>query len=142
MEIVGTGDVAVGTAQFPSARFLQVSRLRVQEQIVEFLEEWLHLGEVTGRDCQGNLLSLEQYQYIAGPGYNANYTGSLPEMWMSVDPVIMDANLVQLLNKARAANGFAQLPEVPEFILYSIQLGLGRGIPSETRFISIDEENP
>jgi len=89
-----------------------------------------------------NLLSLEQYQYIAGPGYNANYTGSLPELWMSVDPVIMDANLVQLLNKARAANGFAQLPEVPEFILYSIQLGLGRGIPSETKFVSIEGKDP
>ena len=89
-----------------------------------------------------NLISLEQYQYIAGPGYNANYTGSVPEMWMSVDPVIMDANLVQILNKARASNGFSQLPEVPEFVLYSIQLGLGRGIPSETKFISVDEVKP
>jgi hypothetical protein len=85
-----------------------------------------------------NLISLEQYQYIAGPGYNANYTGSRPEIWMSVDPVIMDANLVQIMNQARMENGFAQLPEVPEFVLYSIQLGLGRGIPTETRVISID----
>ena len=89
-----------------------------------------------------NLLSLQEYQYIAGPAYNANYTGGRSEMWMSVDPVIMDANLVQLLNKARAASGFAQLPEVPEFILYAMQLGLGRGIPSETRFISLGQENP
>ena len=89
-----------------------------------------------------NLISLEQYQYIGGPGYNANYTGSLPELWMSVDPVIMDANLVKLLNQSREADGFSQLPEVPEFVLYSMQLGLGRGIPSETRLISIDETTP
>ncbi len=89
-----------------------------------------------------NLISLEEYQFIAGPGYNANYTGSLTEMWMSVDPVIMDANLVQIINAARAERGFSELPMVPEFILYSIQLGLGRGIPSETQFISIDEANP
>lgn len=89
-----------------------------------------------------NLISLEAYQYIAGPGYNANYTNSLAEMWMSVDPVIMDANLVQVINAARSEKGFSQLPMVPEFVLYSIQLGLGRGIPSETEFITINEENP
>ena len=89
-----------------------------------------------------NLISLEQYQYIAGPGYNANYTGSISEMWMSVDPVIMDANLVQIINASRAERGFSQLPMVPEFVLYSIQLGLGRGIPSETEFIPVDEGNP
>ena len=61
---------------------------------------------------------------------------------MSVDPVIMDANLVQIINSAREEKGFSQLPMVPEFVLYSIQLGLGRGIPSETEFISINKENP
>jgi hypothetical protein len=86
-----------------------------------------------------NLVSLEQYQFIAGPAYNANYTASLPELWMSVDPVIMDANLIQLLNLSRQAGGFTRLPEVPEFVLYSMQLGLGKGVPSETRFITVNE---
>ncbi|MEX0326165.1 MAG: DUF362 domain-containing protein [Puniceicoccaceae bacterium] len=84
-----------------------------------------------------NLVSLEQYQFIAGPAYNANYTSSRPEILMSVDPVILDANLVQLINRARDSRGFRRLPEVPEFVLYSMQLGLGRGIPSETRFIEV-----
>ena len=87
-----------------------------------------------------NLVSLEQYQFIAGPAYNANYTNSRKEIWMSVDPVIMDANLIQLINRSRESRGFRKLPEVPEFILYAMQLGLGRGIPSETRFIKVDFE--
>jgi hypothetical protein len=87
-----------------------------------------------------NLVSLEQYQFIAGPAYNANYTESRPELWMSVDPVILDANLVQLINAARDGRGFRRLPEVPEFVLYAMQLGLGRGIPSETRFIEVTEK--
>ena len=75
-----------------------------------------------------------------GPAYNANYTNSRKEIWMSVDPVIMDANLIQLINRSRESRGFRKLPEVPEFILYAMQLGLGRGIPSETRFIKVDFE--
>jgi hypothetical protein len=84
-----------------------------------------------------NLVSLEQYQFIAGPAFNANYTDSVPELWMSVDPVVLDANFIQLINRSRQQRGFNRLPEVPEFILYAMQLGLGRGIPSETRFIEV-----
>jgi hypothetical protein len=76
-----------------------------------------------------NLVSLEQYQFIAGPAFNANYTRSLPQLWMSADPVVMDARLIQLVNIAREENGFKELPMVPEFIEYSMQLGLGNGFP-------------
>lgn len=79
-----------------------------------------------------NIISLERYQYIAGPAFNANYTEGLPEIWMSVDPVVMDANLITLFNNARAGKRFEELPVIPEFIEYSIELGLGQGIPSET----------
>jgi len=82
-----------------------------------------------------NLVSLEYYQYIGGPAFNANYTGSVPEVWLSVDPVVMDANLMQYLNLSRQQKGFRQLPEVPEFVLYAMQLGLGMGIPSETKVL-------
>lgn len=76
-----------------------------------------------------NLVSLEHYQYIAGPAFNANYTRSLPQVWMSVDPVVMDARLIQLVNIARTESGFKPLPMVPEFIEYAMQLGLGNGFP-------------
>lgn len=80
-----------------------------------------------------NLVSLETYQYIAGPAFNAHYTGSLPELWLSVDPVVMDTSLVRLLNDARRAAGFELLPLVPEFVQYSMELGLGQGYPVEQR---------
>lgn len=75
------------------------------------------------------LVSLEQYQYIAGPAFNANYTRSLPQVWMSVDPVVLDARLIQLVNIARVEGGFQPLPMVPEYIEYAMQLGLGNGFP-------------
>jgi hypothetical protein len=72
-----------------------------------------------------NLVSLESYQFIAGPAFNANYTESLPELWLTVDPVVMDTRLIQLVNKARREHGFEELPSIPEFIEFSIDLGLG-----------------
>ncbi|MGC9452273.1 MAG: DUF362 domain-containing protein [Oceanipulchritudo sp.] len=82
-----------------------------------------------------NLVSLEHFQYIGGPAFNANYTGSRPEVWMSVDPVIMDANLVVLLNEYRQGAGFEPFPELPEYVVYAMELGLGNGIAIETRTI-------
>lgn len=79
-----------------------------------------------------NLISLEAFQYIAGPAFNANYSRRLEELWMSIDPVIMDANLIRLINTAREEDGFRPLPVLPEFIEYSIQLGLGVGIAEAT----------
>ncbi len=81
-----------------------------------------------------NLISLEEYQYIGGPAYNANYTRSKGELWLSVDPVILDANLIRLQNQARRESGFMELPEIPDFIVYAMQLGLGRGLTMETNF--------
>ena len=72
-----------------------------------------------------NLISLESYQFIAGPAFNANYTRSLPQLWLAVDPVVMDTKLIQLVNQARREEGFEELPSIPEFIEYSIDLGLG-----------------
>lgn len=72
-----------------------------------------------------NLISLESYQFIAGPAFNANYTRSLPQLWLSADPVAMDTRLIQLVNEARREEGFEELPAIPEFIEYSIDLGLG-----------------
>ncbi|HKJ90448.1 MAG TPA: DUF362 domain-containing protein [Oceanipulchritudo sp.] len=80
-----------------------------------------------------NLISLESYQIIGGPAFNANYTYTQPRLWMSVDPVALDTALVELVNKARRRRGFEELPAVPEFIEYSVQLGLGHVVPSIER---------
>lgn len=77
-----------------------------------------------------NMVSLESYQIIGGPAFNANYAYSQPRLWMSVDPVVLDTALVEKVNKARRERGFEELPTVPEFIEYSVQLGLGQVVPS------------
>jgi hypothetical protein len=82
-----------------------------------------------------NLVSLEGYQFIAGPAFNANYTASRRELWMSVDPVVMDAGLIQLLNVERRARRFSDLPAIPEFIQFAMELGVGRPVPVEERLI-------
>jgi hypothetical protein len=81
---------------------------------------------------------MESYQYIGGPSFNANYTARQPQLWASVDPVILDSNLIAALNEARLLDGFRPLSRVPEFIEYSVQLGLGFGHPSQTRWLPLD----
>ncbi|MFO7725730.1 MAG: DUF362 domain-containing protein [Oceanipulchritudo sp.] len=87
-----------------------------------------------------NLVSLESYQIIGGPAFNANYTHTQPRLWMSVDPVALDMRLVELLNEARRRRGFEELSAVPEFIEYSVQLGLGIG-DSSVEAVPVPEEH-
>jgi hypothetical protein len=82
-----------------------------------------------------NLISLEGHQFIAGPAFNANYTASLPELWMAVDPVALDTRLIELLNAERRASGFADIPSIPEYVEFAMDLGIGRGVPLEERWI-------
>lgn len=84
-----------------------------------------------------SIVTLAQYQFIAGPAFNALYTRSEPKLWASADPVILDANAVRLFNEARTANGFAPLPEVLDSIEYALQLNLGYGLLQQTRWISV-----
>lgn len=84
-----------------------------------------------------NIVSLESYQYIAGPAFNANYTDRLPQLWASVDPVILDVNLITLLNSSRAPRGFQPLSRIPEFVEFSVQLGLGFGHFSQTQTVKV-----
>lgn len=85
-----------------------------------------------------NIVSLRAFQYIGGPSFNSNYTQSRPEIWASVDPVILDANLGALLNQARQRSGFRPLSSLPEFIELSMRLGLGFGHTSQTLWQRLD----
>jgi hypothetical protein len=71
-----------------------------------------------------SLLSLERYQFIGGPRFNALYTESEPTLLMSSNPVILDSILFDRINLARSR---ARMPllDQPAYLEYSRQVGLG-----------------
>ena len=72
-----------------------------------------------------SILSLESYQFIGGPDFNALYSRSLPIVWMSDDPVAIDRYCLNLVNKERRKNGFDELSTRNLQLLYASNLGLG-----------------
>lgn len=87
------------------------------------------------------ILSLEKYQFIGGPAFNANYTLSENQVWLSANPVVLDFLMWQRMNAARSARGFALiLPEPPLFASASKGAhSLGTCIPSELKLIRVDD---
>ncbi len=73
------------------------------------------------------MVSLQRYQFIGGPVFNSLYTLSEPRVWLSDNPVMIDALLRQRIDRGRYAVGFRVLPEQVRLIGYAQQLGLGVG---------------
>lgn len=72
------------------------------------------------------LVSLERYQFEGGPLFNANYSDSEWLLWMSTDPVALDAAALGKVNRARQRRGFKPF-EVPHPVIdYAEQLGVGK----------------
>ncbi|MDX2110623.1 MAG: DUF362 domain-containing protein [Verrucomicrobiota bacterium] len=76
-------------------------------------------------NCALNLISLEHYQYIGGPMFNSLYTRSEPLLWLSVNPVILDATMVERLNAARESTEFKPIEQSSLQLEYAETLGLG-----------------
>ncbi len=73
-----------------------------------------------------NLVSLQLYQFIGGPYFNSLYTLSEPKIWMSTDPVMLDALMLEKLNAARKKTGFEPISEDDARMLdFAQQLGVG-----------------
>ncbi len=77
------------------------------------------------------ILTLESFQYIGGPAFNANYTASEPILWLGVDPVIMDALLLRRINEGRQQRGFRTLGTLLPYMDYGVNFGLGRALESQ-----------
>jgi hypothetical protein len=75
------------------------------------------------------ILSLEHYQFIGGPVFNSLYTLSEPRLWVSDNPVLLDALLRDRINAGRAEAGFRELPSTLRLLLYGQQVGLGVANP-------------
>ncbi|MFO8026358.1 MAG: DUF362 domain-containing protein [Opitutales bacterium] len=72
-----------------------------------------------------NFVSLETYQFIDGPRFNAIYTRSEPRLWMSSDPVALDRLLYERINTRRRLEGFPEIDPLPKQLPFAASLGLG-----------------
>lgn len=84
-----------------------------------------------------SILTLESFQYIGGPAFNANYTRSEPILWLGVDPVIMDTLLLKHINEGRRERGFQTLGTLLPYMDYAVNFGLGRALESQAQIIRV-----
>lgn len=71
------------------------------------------------------IASLEHYQFIGGPYFNSQYTVSEPVLWLSTDPVAMDALMEERINRHRIYAGFKPILEEIRTLEFAEQLGVG-----------------
>ena len=87
-----------------------------------------------------SIVSLQLYQFIGGPYFNSLYTVSEPKIWMSADPVLLDAMMLLRLNKARKRAGFDPISDDDARMLeFARQLGVGS---NDTEHAKIEPVNP
>ncbi len=84
------------------------------------------------------IVSLERYQFIGGPVFNSLYTVSEPRLWLSDNPVILDALMRVRIDKSRREAGFRELSEDMKLLVYAEQLGLGLGDHERVRWSRVD----
>lgn len=73
-----------------------------------------------------HMVSLDCYQYIGGPRFNARYAYSEPLVWMSSDPVALDRLLYDRMNTLRLLDGFPEISPLPRQLPFAASLGLGQ----------------
>ncbi len=71
------------------------------------------------------IVSLERWQFIGGPRFNSLYTLSEPSLWLSADPVLLDALMLDRINAARVKAGFKPVSEDIRLLEFAATLGLG-----------------
>jgi hypothetical protein len=86
-----------------------------------------------------SIASLERYQFIGGPYFNSLYTVSEPLVWLSTDPVFMDALMLERINRWRERTGFRPVSEDIRTLDFAEQLGVGSQRQSPERIVRVGE---
>lgn len=83
-----------------------------------------------------NITSLQLYQFIGGPYFNSLYTISEPVLWMSSDPVVLDALMLDRLNGGRKRAGFEPISDDDARLLdFAKQLSVGTDRIEDVRWV-------
>jgi hypothetical protein len=86
-----------------------------------------------------SLASLERYQFIGGPYFNSLYTATEPLLWLSTDPVFMDAMMLERINRWRERTGFKAVPDEIRTLDFAEQLGVGSQKAEGQRIVRVGE---
>ena len=84
------------------------------------------------------LASLQHYQFVGGPFFNSLYTVSEPLLWLSNDPVMMDALARDRINGHRKRQGFENIDEEIRTLEFAETLGVGSTKTSQAKMIRLD----
>lgn len=71
------------------------------------------------------LTSLEHYQFVGGPFFNSLYTVSEPLLWLSTDPVMLDALMRDRMDQRRKREGFEPISDEIRTLEFAETLGVG-----------------
>lgn len=81
-----------------------------------------------------SILTLERYQYMGGPQFNARYSQKEPKLWLSANPIALDVLMFKRINRARQREGFPVFERQPAFFEYASGVGYG---PFEVRALQL-----
>ena len=85
------------------------------------------------------IASLQSYQFIGGPFFNSLYTVSEPLVWLSTDPVMLDALMLERMNKWRQKTGFQPVSEDIQTLQFAEQLGVGSTRTNDVKIIHVGD---
>lgn len=83
------------------------------------------------------IASLQHYQFIGGPFFNSLYTVSEPVIWLSQDPVMMDALMRDRINEHRREAGFQPISDDIRTLEYAETLGVGSTDTKDAKIIRV-----
>jgi hypothetical protein len=85
------------------------------------------------------IASLEHYQFIGGPFFNSLYTVSEPVVWLSRDPVMMDALMRDRMNEHRRQSGFQPIDDEIRTLEFAESLGVGSTKTADAKIVRVSD---
>jgi len=83
------------------------------------------------------IVSMESYQFIGGPWFNSLYTESEPLLWLGTDPVLLDALMLEKINRWRKLTGFKPISDDIRTLEFASVLGVGSRKTADAKFVPV-----